>query len=100
LLLRRLEALRGPGVDSIAQHGVRRWPCCWFWLAGFLVGYGLAAASGLIIVALQIACLPTLYAACNRRETVVALLGPLTASLESRSRDNPPVLHDRSLAVG
>jgi hypothetical protein len=36
----------------------------------------LAAASGLIIVALQIAYLPTLYAAYNRRETVVTLLGP------------------------
>ena len=36
----------------------------------------LAAASGLIIVALQIADLPTLYAAYNRRETVISLLGP------------------------
>jgi hypothetical protein len=36
----------------------------------------LAAASGLIIVALQIAYLPTLYAAYNRRETVVTLLTP------------------------
>ena len=36
----------------------------------------LAAASGLIIVALQIAYLPTLYAAYNRRETVVTLLNP------------------------
>ena len=36
----------------------------------------LAAASGLIIVALQIAYLPTLYAAYNRRETEVTLLGP------------------------
>jgi hypothetical protein len=36
----------------------------------------LAAASGLIIVALQIAYLPTLYAAYNRREAVVTLLGP------------------------
>ena len=36
----------------------------------------LAAASGLVIVALQIAYLPTLYAAYNRRETVVTLLGP------------------------
>ena len=34
----------------------------------------LAAASGLIIVTLQIAYLPTLYAAFNRRETEVALL--------------------------
>src|SRR6202041_3821696 len=34
----------------------------------------LAAATGLIIVALQIAYLPTLYAAFNRRETEVALL--------------------------
>jgi hypothetical protein len=34
----------------------------------------LAAATGLIIVALQIAYLPTLYAAFNRRETAVALL--------------------------
>jgi hypothetical protein len=36
----------------------------------------LAAASGLITVALQIAYLPTLYAAYNRRETEVTLLGP------------------------
>jgi hypothetical protein len=34
----------------------------------------LAAATGLVIVALQIAYLPTLYAAFNRRETAVALL--------------------------
>jgi hypothetical protein len=34
----------------------------------------LAAATGLVIVALQIAYLPTLYAAFNRRETEVALL--------------------------
>lgn len=33
-----------------------------------------AAASGLIVVALQIAYLPTLYAAFNRRETLVTLL--------------------------
>ena len=35
---------------------------------------GLAAASGLIVVAIQIAYLPTLYAAFNRRETEVTLL--------------------------
>jgi hypothetical protein len=35
---------------------------------------GLAAASGLIVVAVQIAYLPTLYAAFNRRETEIALL--------------------------
>ena len=40
----------------------------------------LAAASGLIIVALQIAYLPTLYAAYNRRETTVTLLGPRAGS--------------------
>jgi hypothetical protein len=40
----------------------------------------LAAASGLIIVALQIAYLPTLYAAYNRRETIVTLLGPRAGS--------------------
>ncbi len=34
----------------------------------------LAAASGLVLVALQIAYLPTLYAAYNRRETLVTLL--------------------------
>jgi hypothetical protein len=34
----------------------------------------LAAASGMIVVALQIGYLPTLYAAFNRRETEVALL--------------------------
>jgi hypothetical protein len=34
----------------------------------------LAAATGLLILALQIAYLPTLYAAFNRRETLVALL--------------------------
>lgn len=36
----------------------------------------VAAASGLVVVALQIAYLPTLYAAYNRRETLVTLLGP------------------------
>ena len=35
-----------------------------------------AAGTGLIVVALQIAYLPTLYAAYNRRETEVTLLGP------------------------
>jgi hypothetical protein len=40
----------------------------------------LAAASGLVIVALQIAYLPTLYAAYNRRETQVTLLGPRAGS--------------------
>lgn len=35
----------------------------------------LAAATGVIVVALQIAYLPTLYAAFNRRETEVTLLG-------------------------
>jgi hypothetical protein len=40
----------------------------------------LAAASGLVIVALQIAYLPTLYAAYNRRETVVTLLTPRAGS--------------------
>ena len=40
----------------------------------------LAAASGLVIVALLIAYLPTLYAAYNRRETVVTLLGPRAGS--------------------
>src|ERR1700733_7920046 len=34
----------------------------------------LAAATGLVTIALQIAYLPTLYAAFNRRETAVALL--------------------------
>ena len=34
----------------------------------------LAAATGLIVVALQIAYLPTLYAAFNRRETLVTML--------------------------
>jgi hypothetical protein len=40
----------------------------------------LAAASGLIIVALQIAYLPTLYASYNRRETEVTLLSPRAGS--------------------
>jgi hypothetical protein len=35
----------------------------------------LAAATGLVVVAVQIAYLPTLYAAFNRRETEVTLLG-------------------------
>ena len=39
-----------------------------------------AAASGLVIVALLIAYLPTLYAAYNRRETEVTLLGPRAGS--------------------
>lgn len=42
--------------------------------SGPLVIVFLAAATGLVIVALQIAYLPTLYAAFNRRETEVALL--------------------------
>ena len=36
----------------------------------------LAAATGIAVVALQIAYLPTLYGAFNRRETEVTLLGP------------------------
>jgi hypothetical protein len=39
-----------------------------------------AAASGLVIVALQIAYLPTLYSAYNRRETEVTLLTPRAGS--------------------
>jgi hypothetical protein len=39
-----------------------------------------AAASGLVIVALQIAYLPTMYAAYNRRETEVTLLRPRAGS--------------------
>jgi hypothetical protein len=41
---------------------------------------GLAAAAGLIVVAVQIAYLPTLYAAFNRRETDVTLLGARAGS--------------------
>lgn len=43
--------------------------------AGPSVVDSLAAATGLIAITLQIAYLPTLYAAFNRRETDVALLG-------------------------
>jgi hypothetical protein len=39
-----------------------------------------AAASGLIVVALQIAYLPVLYAAYNRRETLVTMLEALTGA--------------------
>ena len=42
--------------------------------AGPTVVHFLAAASGLVVVALQIAYLPTLYAAFNRRETLVTML--------------------------
>ena len=49
---------------------------------GFVQGHGagsravdfIAAASGLVLVTLQIAYLPTLYSAYNRRETMVTLL--------------------------
>jgi len=49
---------------------------------GFVQGHGagsravdfIAAASGLVLVALQIAYLPTLYSSYNRRETMVTLL--------------------------
>jgi hypothetical protein len=40
----------------------------------------LAAASGLVIVALQISYLPTMYSAYNRRETEVTLLRPRAGS--------------------
>ncbi|MCI2416018.1 hypothetical protein MOQ72_01150 [Saccharopolyspora sp. K220] len=40
----------------------------------------LAAATGLLVVALQIAYLPTLYSAFNRRETDVTLLGARAGS--------------------
>jgi len=42
--------------------------------SGSQVADFVAAASGMIVVALQIAYLPTLYAAFNRRETLVTLL--------------------------
>jgi hypothetical protein len=42
--------------------------------AGANVVYFAAAATGLIVVALQIAYLPTLYASFNRRETLVTML--------------------------
>ena len=41
---------------------------------GANVVYFLAAATGLMVVALQIAYLPTLYASFNRRETLVTML--------------------------
>ena len=41
---------------------------------------GLTAAAGLIVVAVQIAYLPTLYSAFNRRETEVTLLGARAGS--------------------
>jgi hypothetical protein len=41
---------------------------------------GLAAAAGLTVVAVQIGYLPTLYAAFNRRETEVTLLGARAGS--------------------
>jgi hypothetical protein len=56
----------------------------------------LAAASGLIIVALQIAYLPTLYAAYNRRETVVTLLSPRAGS----PAWGPELLARAQLALG
>jgi hypothetical protein len=40
----------------------------------------IAAATGMTVVALQIAYLPTLYSAYNRRETEVTLLGPRAGS--------------------
>jgi len=49
-------------------------------LAGPSVIDFIAAASGLVIVSLQIAYLPTLYSAYNRRETEVTLLGPRAGS--------------------
>jgi hypothetical protein len=42
--------------------------------AGPSIVYFIAAATGLIVVALQIAYLPTLYASFNRRETLVTML--------------------------
>ena len=42
--------------------------------AGPTAVHFIAAASGLVVVALQIAYLPTLYAAFNRRETLVTML--------------------------
>jgi hypothetical protein len=56
----------------------------------------LAAASGLIIVALQIAYLPTLYAAYNRRETLVTLLSPRAGS----PAWGPELLARAQLAIG
>jgi len=44
--------------------------------AGSAIVDFIAAASGLIVVALQIAYLPTIYAAYNRRETEITLLAP------------------------
>lgn len=43
-------------------------------LVGATMLHFLAAATGLIVVALQIAYLPTLYSAFNRRETLVTML--------------------------
>ncbi|HLG00362.1 MAG TPA: hypothetical protein VI916_07815 [Acidimicrobiia bacterium] len=42
--------------------------------AGPVAATFIAAASGMVVVALQIAYLPTIYAAFNRRETLVTLL--------------------------
>ncbi len=55
--------------SSIFTLGFASSPGVWATLVDFL-----AAATGLIVITLQIAYLPTLYAAFNRRETEVTLL--------------------------
>ncbi|MHB8190099.1 MAG: hypothetical protein ACYDHP_06715 [Ferrimicrobium sp.] len=62
------QAVREAGA-SMLTLGFVTTPTLWATAVDFLAG-----ATGLIIVALQIAYLPTLYAAYNRRETEVTLL--------------------------
>lgn len=63
-----LEALRESG-SSMLTLGFAATPT-----VGTTLVHFLAAITGLVVVALQIAYLPTLYAAFNRRETLVTLL--------------------------
>ena len=72
-----LQAFDGAGLnDSLAQAGSSLFTLGYAGPDGApltVVDY-IAAASGLVVVALQVGYLPTLYAAFNRRETEVTLL--------------------------
>ena len=58
----------GPSVISYSEAGLG------LLIVALFITYFIAAASGLVLVALQIAYLPTLYSSYNRRETMVTLL--------------------------
>jgi len=63
------------------------------------VGF-FAAATGLVVVALQIAYLPTLYGAFNRRETLVTQMHEMQSRLLAVADELETAIDDRDDTIG